>query len=295
MTTIAYFIQETLAYLRGDRGTLTMTTLTFSFTMLIFGIFLLIYLNVSTVMDNLRSEIRILLYLKDGVSGSDVAELRGRLESVRGVSKVKYVSKDDALEDFTRSVEGGEMLLKGLGENPLPASFEVSVDSPHRSSAAMAGLADQMRDLPGVEQIQYGKEWVENIENWLWYFRAAAGGVGVLLAFTLTAIVANTIQLTVLLRKNEVEILRLMGATRGFVCGPFILEGAFIGLSASGIALLLLGVLYHLGSRNFFTPGGGFIPAVGISFLPPLWMLGFLATGFFLGTLGSYWPFRRWS
>jgi cell division transport system permease protein len=295
MTTVLYFIQEATAYLRGDRVTLTMTTLTFSFSMLIFGLFLLLYLNASAVLEGLRSEIRILLYLKEGVSEAGVKSLGEKVGAEPGISEIRYVSKDQAMADFKKSMEGSELLLKGLGENPLPASFELTVDPVYRSSESMAALVEKLKGISGVDQIQYGKEWVENIEKWLWLFRMVAWGVGGLLAFTVTAIVANTIKLTVSLRKNEVEILRLMGATKGFVCVPFILEGAFVGLLASGIALGILAALFNLGRRNFLVPGSSFAMTDIFSFLPLPWALGFLFMGFFLGSLGSYWPFRRWS
>jgi len=295
MSQYLYFIQESVAYLRGDRSTSTMTTLTFSFSMLIFGVFLLLYLNISGLLDGLRSEIRILLYLRDGISTNKITLMQRKIESEPGISDVQYVSKSRALEEFSQSMEGSELLLKGLGENPLPASFEITVDPVYRSSEAMARLVEKLGNIKGVEEIQYGKEWVENIENWLWWFRMGAWGVGALLAFTVTAIVANTIQLTVSLRKNEVEILRLMGATKGFVCIPFILEGAFMGIVASGAALLFLFFLYHVGRENFFPADSGFPIASSIHFLPNRWMIGFLMMGISLGCIGSYWPFRRWS
>ena len=295
MLPITYFLEETAAQLRGNKMASAMTVLTIASGMLIFGLFLLLYVNVSAVMDSLRSEIRILLYLREGISASAVSEIQKTVESEPGISGVKFISEKQALDDFMKSMEGNELLLKGLGDHPLPASFELSILETYRSPEAMARLADRFREIKGVEEIQYGREWVEQIEKWLWVFRAGALGIGVLLAFTVAAIISNTIQLALASRRNEVEVLRLIGATRGFVSIPFVLEGAVIGLFSSGTALFLLWVLFRLGGNNLTGAAGLLSIPGGFSFLPAAWVAGLILMGIGLGCAGSYWPLRKWN
>jgi cell division transport system permease protein len=294
MSRALYFLQEAGLYLRENKMTSAMTTMTISFTMLIFGLFLLLYLNVSVLMANVQSEIKILLYLDESNTSSEVAQIRKRLEAETAISGIQFISKEQALEDFRESMKGNELLLKGLGENPLPASFELTVDPAYRSSEAMAGLVDRLKGIPGIEEIQYGREWVENIERWLGLFRVGALGVGAILALTVTAIIANTIQLTLLSRRNEMEILRLIGATRSFIGIPFLLEGAFIGLVSSGLAILMLIGLHRLVLQNLLSVRGDGMRGEWLLFLPVPWIAGLLLMGVGLGFIGSYWSFRRW-
>jgi cell division transport system permease protein len=295
MGRMGYFLQETVAQLRGNKISAGMTILTIASSMLIFGLFLLLYVNLSAAMSSLRSEIRILLYLHEGLSESAVSKIRETVESEPGIAGVKYVSEKQAMDDFMNSMDGNEGLLKGLGDHPLPASLELSVVESYRSSDSMAQMAERFAKIKGVDEVQYGREWVEQIENWLWVFRAGAMGIGALLAFTVTAIVANTIQLALSSRRNEVEVLRLIGATRGFVCIPFVLEGGLIGFLSSGLALLLLWSVFRLGG-NSIPPGSGLLSVPGgISFLPFTWLAGLILMGVGLGCAGSYWPFRKWN
>ena len=115
------------------------------------------------------------------------------------------------------------------------------------------------------------------------------------LAFTVAAIISNTIQLALASRRNEVEVLRLIGATRGFVSIPFVLEGAVIGLFSSGTALFLLWVLFRLGGNNLTGAAGLLSIPGGFSFLPAAWVPGLILMGIGLGCAGSYWPLRKWN
>jgi cell division transport system permease protein len=290
-----YLLEEAGIHLRENKMAAVMTTLTLAFTMLLFGVFLWLYLNLSNLAENLRSEIRVHLYLKEGISQAQAAEVKERLELEPGISKVRFISKGQALEDFKKSLEGSDLLLNGLGENPLPASFELTLDPIYRSSSALTQLADRLRGIGGIEEVQYGREWVENVESWLWLFRIGAVGIGGLIAFTVVAIIANTIQLTLSLRRDEVEILRLIGATRRFIGIPFILEGTLIGLVSSVLALFLMAGLFHVIRQNLASFPGPVFMVKGVFFFPTRWAVQLVLMGVGLGAAGSYWSLRRWA
>ena len=294
MSQIPYFLEETGIYLRENKMTLAMTTLTIAFAMLMLGLFIQVHVNLSLLMENLQSEIRVLLYLNENITSDRAAYIREAIEAEPEIVEIRYISKKQALLDFVGSLKGSELLLKGLGEDPLPASFELTVDSKHRSSEAMAQLVNRLKGISGIEEIQYGREWVENIERWLRLLRIGAIGIGGLLAFTVTVVIANAIQLTLLSRRNEMEILKLIGATKSFIGVPFILEGTLIGLMSSVLALLILAGLYQLIRENLISVQNVFFGGAWISFLPIPWILGLILMGVGLGCIGSYWSIRRW-
>jgi cell division transport system permease protein len=294
MRNIFYFLEEAGIHLRANKTAFLMTALTITFTMLLFGLFLWLHLNLSVLMGGLQSEIKIFLYLREGLPVTERVQIQERVQAEPGISEVRYISKEEALEDFKKSLEGNELLLRGLGENPLPASFELTVDRIYRSSQAMAKLVERLKNIKSIEEIQYGREWVENIEAWLRLFQIVTLSIGGLLAFAVITTIANSIQLTLSLRRDEVEILKLIGATRYFIGVPFILEGALTGFLSSGLALLLLMGLYALMDQNLLPLQGLLAAGSGFFFLPAPWMVGLLFGGTGLGCIGSYWSFRQW-
>src|SRR5207244_8117951 len=133
-----------------------------------------------------------------------------------------------------------ERLLNGLGENPFPASLVIKVGSRFRTSEAVAQLVRKLQGLPEVEEVLYNKDWIETLAAALRYLKLLGIGIGVVLAFSMVTILANTIRLTLHARREEIEILRLIGATPGFIKAPFLLEGAILGGVGAACSLLFL-------------------------------------------------------
>ena len=124
MKRLAYFSKEAALYFCDNKMVSMVTIVTISLSMLILGLFLVFYMNLSGGLENLRSEIRILLYLRDEVSKPELSEIRSMLESETGIAQVDYVSKAQALHEFGDSLADSQMLLKDIGENPLPADID---------------------------------------------------------------------------------------------------------------------------------------------------------------------------
>lgn len=289
-----YFLKEALLNVRGNAVSTIIATATIALTMMLFGLFLLTYLNLTDLVGSIRQEIKIILYLKDGVGEKGIASLRKKLEEQVGVARVAFTSKEQALKEFRESVAGNDLLLKGLGENPLPASFELTPDKAFQSSKAVGRLAEQFENMDGVDHIQYGREWVENVNAFLGALRIASTVGGLILGLTAVVIISGTIGLTVWARLADIEVLKLIGATRSYIQMPFLLEGAFMGLIGGGISILLLGGLFFLAESRLGELAGLLGGGWTIHFLPRAWIGLFIAIGVGLGFTGSYISIRRW-
>jgi cell division transport system permease protein len=293
MRQLRYFFKEVLLNLRANTSTAVISTVTIAFTMVLFGLFLLLYLNLSGLVGSLRQEIKVILYLRDGISEKEIVSLHDTLREQTGVSNVTYISKEKALEDFRRSLEGQEILLRGLGDNPLPASFELTLEKTFQSSEAIQRVAQQLKGLKGVDDIQYGREWVENVNAVLETVRVGSTLIGLILGLAAVVIISNTIRLTVLSRQEDIEVLQLIGATRAYIQMPFLLEGGFLGLVGGAVSILLLRAVYEL-ARSRLTETSGFLgSAITLTFLPAPWLVLFLAVGAGLGCAGSLLSIRR--
>ena len=133
---------------------------TTAFTLACFGVFLLLYLNLRGIISSLQNDIQVVLYLEDDLAAQQVPSLQQRLKAEPGIASLTYVSKDQALADFRAQFPSESHLLQGLGENPLPASFVVTLGRQFRSSESVKHLADRLKDIAGVAQVQYSREWV---------------------------------------------------------------------------------------------------------------------------------------
>jgi cell division transport system permease protein len=290
---LRYFFKEAFLNIRVNKSTAVVSTLTIAFTIMLFGLFLLIYLNLNRLAGSLRQEIKIILYLEDGISEDEKEAILKKLKGEPGVAGVTYISKDQALKDFRQSLEGEDILLKGLGENPLPASFELTLEKSYQSSEAIQRAAEQLRGLKGVDDIQYGRDWVENINALLETLRFGGMMIGLILGLAAVVIISSTIRLTIWSRLEDIQVLQLIGATRAFIQMPFLVEGALLGTFGGAVSLVLLRGVYELAESRMLGTTGFLGGPVSLMFLPASWLLLFLAAGAGLGCIGSLVSIRR--
>ncbi len=286
LRSLPYFLRVAVRGIMEGGGAPFVGVGTISIALLILGGFLLALSNMTRVLDEWGEQVRVVVYLKDGLSDSARERLRRELEGMEGVSEVRLISKEQALRDFRKHLAGRAEILDGLKPNPLPASLVVGL-LPQKRTALFAGrLADSIRGREGVESVDYGRAWVEGFERFVRELQWVSVGVGILLGLGSVLIVSNTIRVALYSRREEIEILDLVGATPGFIRLPFLLEGFLEGLCGSGLSLGALYVLYRLvlvrAAQGF--PGVG---AGAVTFLEAGLSIGLLALGAFLGILGS--------
>lgn len=290
MKALRYFLSEVGFNVRQYRATVAVTVVTVAFTMLLFGIFLLLYVNLAAAVASLQSGTRLILYLRADLDESDIQTVQAAVRKEAPDLEIVYVSKEQAAKTFRDAMEGNELLLKGLGENPLPASIELMLDRRSAQSEPVRELARRLGRIDGVADVQYGREWIETLSGWVGLVEYMGWLYGGILGLAALVIVANAIRLTVFTRMEDIQILRLIGATRRFIEFPYIVEGAVVGLFGSVIALGLLWGLFSA-ARGEMLPGG--FSGRGLIFLPPVWAAIYGASGVVVGYLGSLMSLRR--
>jgi cell division transport system permease protein len=287
MRRLGYFLGEAWLNLRLNRATTLIAVATMAFTLVCFGVFLLLYVNLKELAGSLQNEIKVVVYLAEDPGLKGVSDLQRRLKSEPEVASVLYISKEQALTEFRAQFPSEQHLLDGLGENPLPASFVLTIAPPFRSSPAVKRLSERLAALPGVAQVQYSQDWIENLAGMVRYFELGALAVGGILSVASMTIIANTVRLTLYARKDEIEIMRLIGATRTFINIPYLLEGAMLGALGGAVSLGMLKGGFEFVKLQLASPGRVLGMPAGFSFLPgSLWALILLA-GLVLGCTGS--------
>jgi cell division transport system permease protein len=276
--------QRTFRYLLGEgvRGmrrhpNLTLTAvITTTASLLVLGVFLLTSYNVRRVINDLEGRKEVVVYLSVGLAEEDRGLLEKRLHMHPAVAGTRFVSKDQAWEEFSSSmnVDG---LLETVGGNPLPDSYRLDLVPGSRDAATIDAIAAEVRQWDEVDEVLAGGEWVGRLDSFARSVLLITAAIGLAVALSIVAIVANTVRLTVVARQDLIHIMKCVGASEGFIRLPFLSEGV---LQAGSAALIALGVLY----------GGTILVSGridGVEFLSPVWCAGFLGLAIFLGFTGS--------
>jgi cell division transport system permease protein len=264
---LSYFFRTSLRGLRSSPVTSAAAVATIGVSLVLVGTFALLLWNMEGLLNRFGDALFVTAYLEDGLPVEDRRALVELVTTVEGVERVRVVSQREALERFQASVGRGSALLEGLAENPLPASLEITLLAERRSTEGLRVVVESVDGLPGISELASGQDWVEGYLRAVALVRAVGMGLGLILALATVLIVANTIRLAVLARRDEIEILTLVGASRVFVATPFMIEGLVQG-AAGGVAA----VAVLLGLFRLVLPGFEF----GLEFL-----LGGVAPRFF--------------
>jgi len=234
-----YFREALLSFRRSTLMSIA-AILSATTILLIVGVFLLISINLNLFLENLESQLEIVVYLEDNISKAELSTLSNNFNSIDGIKEVKFVSKEEAYQRLSKDLGEQKDILSAIETNPLPASFEVQIKDPK----VIEQIANQITEFKKVEEVEYGREIAEKLLNFTYIFRSAGILVLALLVFASILIISNIIKITVYTRRNEIEIMSLVGATSWFVKWPFIIEGFLQGFISSLLSTVILYYFY---------------------------------------------------
>lgn len=290
MTTLwraLYFVRTAADGLRSSPVTSAVAVGTMATTLVVMGVFALALKQMSGIVERVGEDLTVSAYLAPSVDDAGARSLATRIATVEGVASVEVVTRDEALRRFESAAGDRAGLLDGLVENPLPASLEIALAPEQRTEAGIARLVEAVQGLPGIDEIGHGQDWVDAYGRVLAGLRAVALTLGAVFALAALLIVSNTIRLAIYARRDEIEILALVGASRSFIGTPFVLEGLLQGAAGALLAVAVLFVLFEavtaaLGATLAFAIGHG-----DPVFFDGGEVLGFVLAGAALGCVGS--------
>ncbi len=240
-----YFIMESFRGLRANSVVNLLAVGTISMAMLIVGFFLIVFFNVQSAVNAMGDRLEISVYLKDGLTQHEQDFLLHRLTEEPGVKKVAYLSKAEALAQFKKELKGQEALVQGLGENPLPDSYELNIDRRYAEAGRLEALAKKFSAYPGVDDVSYGKQGAEVLSGLYKLLSYGGTALAILLGVSVVFIISNSVRLALYSRGQEIELMQWIGATRGFIQGPFLIEGTLLAMLGSALAVGILAALYY--------------------------------------------------
>jgi cell division transport system permease protein len=226
------------------RNTFSVAIICLSF--LIVGVFLSLSNNLQHAAEELSANMVVVFFLSPDVPAKELSSIEERIKASPSVERVRYVSRAQALDRFRKNFPELEEILKNLNANPFPPSLEATLHQKARRSDEILGFIEEIKNIHGVEDVQFNREWVEKMQSLSRLARAVGFFLGGILVLASFFIISNVIRLNVFARKGEIEILRLVGATNTFIRIPFLLEGLTLGLLGSALSLALLWALVRL-------------------------------------------------
>ena len=251
------------------------------------GGFWLFSLNLGRAIDQWRDRVRVVVYLKEEPPATKLGDLLRQIESVEGVQRVRYVSKGEALHSLKRALGAQADVTDQLPRNPLPASVEVTPDADTATPEGNRALVRRLAELPEIDEVQGGAQWVEGLAQFRHLFQLVGLGVGAVLGLAAILTVTTATTLVLHLRRDEMEIMRLVGAAESVIRLPRVLQGMAQGLLAAAIALGVLEAVYAVAAPKLEP----LLPlTLGLQraiFLSPPQILVLMVSGGILGTLGG--------
>lgn len=268
------------------------TLLTISLSILIVSAFILFFINTNEMMNFWKKGLRIMAYLEPDLTASKRMESMRRIQSMSGVENVHFISKEDALKQLKAQMKRQASLFDNLIENPLPNAFEIRMSASTQTWEKVEFLAAQIESLDPVTEVEYGQKWLGRFTQIFNLFKLTGYAMSGIFFMAAVFIVANTIRLVIYSRRDEIEIMRLVGAAERFIKIPFYYQGLLQGALGAGIGLAILFVAYSLMASNF--EQGIFSGLFNIRFLPPSILFTIILLSMLVGWFGSYLALKQY-
>jgi len=292
MRAIRYAVEEAAMSLWRGRQAGLLSTLTIALALFVLGGFLLVTANLDRLGVEWSRAAELSVYLKDDVTPAERRAVEAAVAPSDVVAAQEYVSKADALVRFKQTFGDLSGAVDSLGQNPLPASIEVRLNPGPGASASVDLLAAKVRQLPGVADVRYDRQWLTRLMSAIGIIRGVGLVLGSVLTFAAALTVANVVRLALYARRDELDIMQLVGAPQAYIRGPFVMEGVLQGGAGALVALVALGGAFLTLRGRYLVPLASAINVSSIHFLPVelcvLLVLGGMAVGC-LGGLVAAW------
>ncbi len=288
-----YNIKQAFVQIFRNRGMSAASIFSILAMLLILGLVFIIVVNINLFTEIVKQDYdQVEVFIVDDATDQQIHQVMSQIEKQKGVTSVEYRSEEDALRIMKERWGESGYLLDSLGENPLPASIMISVDSLDNAGevAAYAGKFDI------IEDVQYYKDTVDKLTRVTNFLQIAGLIIMAFLVIVSVVVVSNTIKLTVMARADEIHIMRYVGANNWFIRGPFMVEGIIIGLIASLLASGAMAIIYKklidtIGDQVFAIVSS---PLISVQYMTVNLLIIFVALGCSIGAWGSIVSMRRY-
>jgi cell division transport system permease protein len=285
MTILKYFLGTSFRSIWLEKWINLLTILSISIGLSILCSFLLITFNIDSFMQRWSSSFGLVVYLNEEINDEKIQELQAYFQQDSKISNIKYVSNTEALDEVKASFGANAVILDDFNDNPLPSTFELQLGNELIDPKLVRQKADAIKQLPGVNDVQYGEQWLASLNTISDTLKIVALFFASAIFISTVFTTYNTIKIFFYRRKEELKTLKLLGATNAFARTPFLIEGLFIGIIGGTISSILIFALSSFTTTRIVE----FMPSVSVV-LSPLPYQAYLiipAVGAAMSLLGS--------
>lgn len=293
LSQISFVFRRVLKSFREVLSTHLLTAGTMAMTLFIFGGFLLAQENLQGLLRGWGSRIQIFAYLDARLAASEAETLAKRIRAYPEVESVRFVSQREAWDSFKQSLGTQAGVLEGLSAETLPASLEIALQAGHRDHDSLSGVVKRLRAEKSVEEVEYPQEWMEKFTALMIGIEWAKWILGGFLFLATLLIVGNTVKLAILARREEIEIMQLVGAPAAVIKMPFVIEGMLQGLFGAALSLFVLWLAFLLMRSELPQTLAVLTERDGLRFLAPESMALLFGLGWLMGVFGSFFSLNR--
>ncbi len=287
MDAIRFAVEEAYRSLWRGRQSGILSTGTIALALFVLGGFLLVTANLDRLGAEWSSAAELAVYLKDDVTDDERRGIETALAPSDTVAGSAFVSKGAALARFKQTFGDLSESIDGLGGNPLPASYDVRLKPGAAGGAQFETLAARLRQTPGVADVRYDRQWLDRLLSAIGLVRGVGLALGLVLSVAAALTVANVVRLALHARRDEIDIMQLVGAPELYIRGPFVMEGLFQGGIGALVALLALAVAFLAIRARYLVPLAAAMNLPPVQFLPLELCLALLVGGMVVGSVGG--------
>jgi len=278
-----YALREAWAALRRAPLLTALSAAMVALALFVVGLFGVATWNLQQALSRIEDRVEVVAYVRDDARQDEVTLAETELLRMPEVRDVRYISKEEALISARQDLPEFEDLFMELEVNPLPASLEIELEEGFRTPDAVARVAELAAVYPFIEDVRYGQEWVDRLFLLQRIGAITTGVLGTAFAVVAALIIGTAIRIALFARREEIYVMRLVGATRGFIRRPFLLEGAFTGVVGGLLAAALTYASFLAVSRLIFP----------LEWIPLSWMVAGIGAGVVFGLIASALAVRR--
>jgi cell division transport system permease protein len=282
----SYYFREFVRYLKTAKTAVASSTVVIALAVLLLGIYLTISINSVKLLKLIRDKVEIDAYLVEGTQPADISKLISSIKTIGGVKNVTYISKDEAAKLFAEDF--GQDILEVFDYNPLPASLKINLYDEYKTIERIEKIKTELQKNKEIDDIVYAQKNLEIIERNSQSLVFLNLSLLVIITFSSIFLIGNTIRLMIESKKDTIEIMKLIGATKETIRTPFLMEGFFQGFSGSLLAVIILQIFlsyfYATYTNNDFN----------FSIMDTKFLILLVVFGTILGTLGSAISIRRY-
>ncbi len=281
-----YYFQSAFKNIWREKWINLLTILSISIGLLILCAFALLSLNMDSVLRHWSKGFGIVVYLDEAISKQEEKDIENQFLNDPDIIKVNYISKEQALIDVRDTLGTDAVILDNIKENPLPSSFEIKLKNDLLNASYVKDKSSELRKMKSISEVQYGEQWLSSLNTISETMMTGAAILGFAIFIAVTFITYSTIKIFFYRRKDEVETLKLLGATKSFIRVPFLVEGLFIGVMGG-----ILSSLTVFSAHSFATLRiAEFMPSIrsSLAILPYSAYIAIPVAGALMSLIGSY-------